>query len=330
METVGRGLFAGAWGLVPSALKIAPCAGQLNCPVDALYLTATPACVQACSTATKLPLLIWTSQLACLSAGLMKLTALFVARLVEPITVPVGIVGVGVCVGDDVGDGCGVCVCVGEAVGCAPGDPEGVGFLCGHFPSPSPSPSLSLPPTLSLPLSFTEVVEVEPVFEPWPSSISNGDGFVLSGDRARLIPPIVTTVITPAVPAASSVRSFLRPNCAGAGSPGESGSDFARRTGGRWADVLGVWGEVRGLPDVAAHRVNGSTPPIASGSPSAGARNAASVGSISVGASGDLESPGSFIEPLPASSPDVTGDWSPLNDCNCRSPFSVHPFLLIC
>ena len=146
----------------------------------------------------------------------MKLTALFVARLVEPITVPVGIVGVGVWVGREVGDGCGVCVCVGEAVGFAPGDPEAVGFLCDHFPSPSPS--LSLSPTLSLSLSFTEVVEVEPVFEPWPSSISNGDGFVLSGDRARLIPPIVTTVITPAVPAASSVRSFLRPNCAGAGS----------------------------------------------------------------------------------------------------------------
>src|SRR5260370_17024226 len=62
--TGGSGLVAGAWGLVPSALKIAPCAGQLNCPVDALYLTGTPACVQACSTATKLPLLIWTSQLA--------------------------------------------------------------------------------------------------------------------------------------------------------------------------------------------------------------------------------------------------------------------------
>src|SRR5260370_30645235 len=72
--TGGRGLVAGAWGLVPSALKIAPCAGQLNCPVDALYLTATPACVQACSTATKVPLLIWTSQLACLSAGVVTVT----------------------------------------------------------------------------------------------------------------------------------------------------------------------------------------------------------------------------------------------------------------
>lgn len=62
--TGGSGLVAGAWGLVPSALKIAPWAGQLNCPVVGLYLTGTPACVHACSTATKVPLLICTSQLA--------------------------------------------------------------------------------------------------------------------------------------------------------------------------------------------------------------------------------------------------------------------------
>src|SRR5258708_20148548 len=143
-------LGAGEVGWVPSALKIAPCAGQLNCPVDALYLTATPAWVQACSTATKLPLLIWTSQLAWPSAGLVKLTALFVAWFVCPITVPVG---VGVIVGDEVGDGCGVFVGEGEGrgVGC------GVGFLCGRFPLPSPSP-LSLPSSPSLCPS----IEVDP------------------------------------------------------------------------------------------------------------------------------------------------------------------------
>src|SRR5229473_4535169 len=148
--TGGRGKRAGAWGLVPSALKIAPCAGQLNCPVDALYLTATPAWVQACSTATKLPLLMWTSQLAWPSAGLVKLIALFVAWLVCPITVPVG---VGVIVGDEVGDGCGVFVGEGDGrgVGC------GVGVLCGRVPLPSSS-SLSLPSSLSLCAS----IEVDP------------------------------------------------------------------------------------------------------------------------------------------------------------------------
>ena len=206
------------------------------------------------------------------------------------------------------------------------GDPEGVGFLCGHFPSLSSS----LSPSLSLSRSFTRVVEVERAVELWPSSISNGDGFVLSGDRARLIPPIVTTVITPAVPAASSVRSFLRPNCVGAGSRRERGLDCARRTGGRLANFSGVGEVVRGLSDAADHRANGSTPAIKSGSSSAGERKADSVGNNSVGASGDVDSPGSFIGPLPAPSPDVSGDWSPCNDCTCRSPFSVHPVLLIC
>ena len=140
METGGRGLGAGGWGWVPSALKIAPWAGQLNCPVDALYLTGTPAWVQAWSTATKLPLLICTSQLAFPLAGLVKLAALLVGILVCPITVPVcgggvgvggggGCVGFGVgcCVGCDVG--CEVGCDVGD--GCAPFVAEGEGFAVG-------------------------------------------------------------------------------------------------------------------------------------------------------------------------------------------------------
>jgi hypothetical protein len=91
--------------------------------VVALYLTGQPACVQACSTATKLPLLIWTSQLAWPSAGLVKLIALFVAWVVEPITVPVGVGGmVGCGVGVAVCVGCGVAVCVGDGEGRGVGD----------------------------------------------------------------------------------------------------------------------------------------------------------------------------------------------------------------
>ena len=52
----------------------------------------------------------------------MKLTALFVAWLVEPITFPAG---VGVIVGCEVGEGRGVCV--GEGEGRGVGELEGVG-----------------------------------------------------------------------------------------------------------------------------------------------------------------------------------------------------------
>src|SRR6266849_1152221 len=191
--TGGSGLVAGGWGLVPSALKIAPCAGQLNCPLDALYLTGTPACVQACSTATKLPLLIWTSQLAWPSAGLVKATAVLVAWVFDPITVPVG---VGVMVGGVVAEGCGMGVFVGDGGCVAVGDPVGVAFLCGHLPLPSSSPSLALVPTpsFSFSRSFCGMVEMAPSSPP-----CEGGVVIWCGDRAKLIPPTVTTVITPAV-----------------------------------------------------------------------------------------------------------------------------------
>ncbi len=58
-------------------------------------------------------------------------------------------------------------------------------------------------------------------------------------------------------------------------------------------DGAGAGGEVGGLPDVAAHRANGSTPTSASGFSPAGEGNAAFVGSASVGASGCAAAPGS-------------------------------------
>src|SRR5260370_40766616 len=91
------------------------------------------------------------SRLALPSAGLVKSFALFVAWLVEPITVPVcpggvgvgagGCVGwgvgccVGCCVGCAVGDGCGAFVAEGE--GFAVGDLDAVGVFCAPFVVPT-------------------------------------------------------------------------------------------------------------------------------------------------------------------------------------------------
>ena len=81
------------------------------------------------------------------SAGFVKFFALFVAWLVEPITVPVcpggvgvgagGCVGwgVGCCVGCEVGDGCAAFVAEGE--GCAVGDLDAVGVFCAPFVVPT-------------------------------------------------------------------------------------------------------------------------------------------------------------------------------------------------
>ena len=69
------------------------------------------------------------------SAGFVKFTALFVAWLVEPITVPVCPGGVGVGAGGCVGVGCCVGCCVGCAVGdgCAPFVAEGEGCAVGDL-----------------------------------------------------------------------------------------------------------------------------------------------------------------------------------------------------
>ena len=167
----------------------------------------------------------------------MKLTALFVAWLVEPITVPVGIgvgvgvgcwvgvgvgggvavgvgvgcwvgvgVGVGCWVGVGVGAGCWVGVDVGvcEDEGCGVGGSEGVGLLCNRL--------LCLPQP---PWSFSLCPWIE--FDPSDRSSSSrkGDGFLLATKWAKLIPPTELKPITPAAPTASSVTSFLRSFCAG-------------------------------------------------------------------------------------------------------------------
>jgi hypothetical protein len=147
----------------------------------------------------------------------VKLTALLVAWLVEPITVPVGF-GVGVGAGGEVGVGCGVGG-VGGCVGRGVGELEGVGVLCGRFPPlPQPSSSLSLCP----------LIEVNP--SDGSSSVRDGDRVGLRGDRAKLIPPTVTTVTMPTAPTAISLSSCLR--FCGAGHGRERASDFARRAGG--------------------------------------------------------------------------------------------------
>ena len=58
------------------------------------------------------------------------------------------------------------------------------------------------------------------------------------------------------------------------------GSDFVWCPEGRRVDGSGAGGEVGGLPDVAAHRANGSTPASESGFSPAGEGNAAFVGSV--------------------------------------------------
>jgi hypothetical protein len=152
-------------------------------------------------------------------------------------------------VGVGVGD-CGGCV--GDGVGRGVGELEGVGVLCGRLPRlPQPSSSLSL--CLS--------IEVNP--SEGSSSVRDGDRIRLRGDLAKLIPPTVTTVTMPTAPTAISLSSCLR--FCGACHGWERVSDFARRVGGRCVDDADAVGAFRDLPDVAAHRTNGSTPPISSG-----------------------------------------------------------------
>src|SRR5260370_876279 len=208
-------------------------------------------------------------------------------------------VGVGCWVGVGVGVGCWVGVGVGA--GCWVG--VGVGFgrwggilwggiLCG--------------PPFRHPFPLCGSIEI--VSADGPSSVCHGNRFILPTKWAKLIPPTELAPSTAAVPTASSVTSFLRPCCEDKGR--ERGSDFARLTGERWADVSDAGGGVRGLPDVAAHRANGSMPSIVSGSPSAGEGNAAFVGSSSVGASGCVPTPGSITGALPAPFWGVDGEGS--------------------
>ncbi len=209
-------------------------------------------------------------------------------------------VGLGVGVGCAVGVGVGCAVAVGVGVGCAVGVGVGRwggilwgGILCG--------------PPFRHPFPLCGSIEI--VSADGPSSVCHGNRFMLPTRWAKLIPPTELAPSTAAVPTASSVTSFLRPCCADKGRE-ERGSDFARRTGERWVDVSDAGGEVRGLPDVTAHRANGSMPSIVSGSPSAGEGNTAFVGNSSVGASGCVPTPGSITGALPAPFWGVNGEGS--------------------